>query len=323
MKKQQALQPPNRGTIIVDTGILIDLSADIPTAKRKSRVGSGRLLEILPILANLGFHIAIPEEVVYEATRHIVMEDELKNRNAYFPGTNDRMAKYFRGELRLIKNIYEGKMPNMEILRSDDLPGEAADFTRRLHEVVRKYSEPSDESRSELMGLDRSKPKDYADRVIDRHVSKLRDAPGTQAIYVLSMDRGALTRVNEHVENKNRPVYLVDTPGFLKALKANGLFKKLHLKDDVTATQLLEIIAEHKGMQKSRSINMPSGYVDSSCVPGKNHNHDTPWYLNDQPFNKAMRALTPPISLVATQNELMRHWSVRIGEGNQQGIERT
>ncbi|MFO0389245.1 MAG: hypothetical protein ACK502_05950 [Alphaproteobacteria bacterium] len=297
--------PKHRGTIIVDSNALFDLRVAVNQDFIQDNDKKKRYFEILRALGKQGFSILIPEEAVFETTRHVVMEDgkTLKSAMPYLTPPHDG----FVGDMGLVpvfRQILEDKVSGVHILSSLQLlECPATVKLRTIRKIMQKHPEP-DATSKRAIAPHMDKLHNLSDKVLAKHLNRFATMPAQDGnIYLLSTDRH-FEHAMESAHENHPNIKLLDTTGFMRALTESGVIEMVGIKPSVPFQSMkLDIITNRKDLHSDRHQHIPNGYVDSSCASGDTHHR----FLNDQPFAAAMRELARDLGIHAQNGTVGRN----------------
>jgi len=278
----------HRGTIIVDTNVLYDLRTEIPPEFTGGVQTHRRFMEILPFLGRNGFDIYIPEEVVFEITRHIVRDDgaTLKNLELYIgPGKFPERKGFIHSFTQILNN----QVPGIFILPSDQLNSKGgATVLSQIRDILEAYPNPQDmdeKTRKKLVLLVTAPG--VADKVIAEQVRQLRKENSNEIIFDLSNDRNH-EGIIAHQNHSHPNVKILDTTGLVRALVNNGLMPQFGVEPQIPyQTIVAHMNKRHEEYTGSKDKKHREGMVDSSCESGPTKHG----FLNDCPFAEKIKTI--------------------------------
>ncbi len=299
-------QPKHRGVIIVDTNVLYDLRAEVPKEFTGGLQTHKRFMDILPFLGKNGFDILIPEEVVYEITQHVVVNEgkTLKNIAPYLEEEHRLPPRH--GFARAFGNALHDKMPGVHILSSANLTIDTAHYMRRLQDAVEEYPEHNEAGREAVQFAWRSdRRKGLGDKAISAHVRRFAQSPEMPVIFDLSTDRKHELFVAEH-HHHDPKVKILDTAGLMKAMAdSNLLHHALGVDEHIPYQAIMEHITQARGRYLGDRNSKPNGFRDSSCE----FVGDSDVLINDKPFSSALQELAKDLAHTHQKHENRRNGS--------------
>lgn len=234
------------GTIVIDGCVMMDLGADIPQELREQGGHSIRhLYEILPTLAQEGYHIVIPSLALYNGGGLLdngICIDNYFDHHAeenYYPRPVD-LVRFLQTVIKDQKRDPEHRIyRNIDIIPTTK-PEEAARFLAGAKEIVQNFGNRHDIIAKKICHLQRISDKVLSDNSINALLSDMQEESGKGTLYLLS-NRTPLLVSNSRACPR---LHLLNINGLINALVESGMHRRFGLQPDITSAALINSIHE-------------------------------------------------------------------------------
>ena len=209
LARYHAIDPNNRGIIVVDTCALFSLAG---------KTCNKHYFDTLAFLSQHGYKIVIPDMVAFEATQ-VLPNGKCIER--YFEHNKN---KGHPGLVHFIETIAAGKYPNITIARTEE-PAAIRNFIERLVEITNKNVRAPEKRQLIIDHQSNNRDrKNWGDNSIREMVKALPPSP---PVHVLTQDYQFLSELGQSMPALN----VLTSSGLLMDIVESGLSKAIPFVD--------------------------------------------------------------------------------------------
>ena len=236
-----------RGTIILDSSAILRLVQPIDNTflKKEDQNKGYALWDVLPKLARNGFDIVIPEMIALDCTGRLADGKHIERESL---GSYSRHSNWIEHTRKRLRNI--ASSADVHILPpSQNDTSDQAQFLEKLKQSLRQGNKIELSPKTESSSKEQFYGVDSAIALV-----KHKECKNLPLFYLVNR-KTPMHKMLDATEGENISVNMLNSAGFLEALKSEGLLSNIGIRDDVPSLKILDDI--ERMLQENHVIREP------------------------------------------------------------------